>query len=217
MGRVAGGMLCGIQFGIGSSGRRKSWLCIYHWQTLGFCSTFRAYVSQFALCAAPATQSVGQLDLSAALKNDKWITPQEFHALCRLLIPLLLPSPLEDPDKDVYAEHKRLILRDGAWHEINADLEAGSSTAALHIEQHFLGEVGEVRLPRIGELGITKLRCYWEAGYSQGLVYLRARDGGMLCCGANLVAVTHVQEWGWEGDVEGHTEGDWQWCVLNRG
>lgn len=72
---------------------------------------------------------------------------QRFHALWRLLLPLL-PGPLEGLGKDVYAEDKRFkdvywILRDGAQHEINADLEAGSSTAALHIEQCFLGQVVE--------------------------------------------------------------------------
>lgn len=51
--------------------------------------------------------------------------------------------------EDVCAEYKRLkdmcwILRDGARHEINADLEAGSSTAAPRIEQCFLGQVVEV-------------------------------------------------------------------------
>lgn len=48
-----------------------------------------------------------------------------------------------------------------------------------------------MRLPRIGELGITKLRCNWGARYSQGLVYLRARGGGKpgscdACPGAGL-------------------------------
>ena len=44
-----------------------------------------------------------------------------------------------------------------------------------------------------------KLRCCWGVGYSQGLVYLRARDGGTFCCRADLGAATHVQEQGWEG------------------
>lgn len=112
---------------------------------------------------------------------------QSFHPLCRLLLPLL-PGPLEDLGKGVYAEYKRFkdvcwILRDGAWHEINADLQAEPSTAALHIEQWFLGQVVEgVRLSRTGGLGVTKLRRSQGVGYSQGLVYLRARDGGTFCC-----------------------------------
>lgn len=134
---------------------------------------------------------------------DKTVT-QRFHALCRLLLPLL-PGPLEDLGKDVYAEYKRLkdvcwILRDGARHEINAELEAGSSTADLRIEQHFLGQVVEgIRLPRTGGLGIMKLRCSQGLGYSQGLVCLGDRDGATFCCRTDLGAVTGVQEQGWEG------------------
>lgn len=129
---------------------------------------------------------------------------QRFHALCRLLLPLL-PGPLEDLGKDVYAEYKRSkdvcwVLKDGARHEINADLEAGSSTAALHIEQRFLGQVvAGVKLPRAGGPGIRKLRCSQGAGYSQGLVNLGARDGGTFCCRTDLGAVTPVQVQGWEG------------------
>lgn len=72
---------------------------------------------------------------------------QRFRALWRLLLPLL-PSPSEGLGKDVYAEYKRLkdvcwILRDGAQRGINPDLGAGSSTAALHMEQCFLGQVVE--------------------------------------------------------------------------
>lgn len=92
------------------------------------------------------------------------------------------------------------MLRDGARHEINADLEAGSSTAALRIEQRFLGQVVVgVKLPKAGGLGITKLRCSQGVGYSQGLVNLGARDGGTFFCRTHLGTVTPVQVQGWEG------------------
>lgn len=57
-----------------------------------------------------------------------------------------LAWPFRRSGQNVYAEYKRFkdvcwILRDGAQHEINADLEAGSS--ALHIEQCFLGQMVE--------------------------------------------------------------------------
>lgn len=83
---------------------------------------------------------------TAGLRVGKTMT-QRFHALCRLLLPLL-SGTLEDLCKDVYAEYKRFkdvcwISRDEARHEINEDLEAGSTTAALRIEQCFLGQVEE--------------------------------------------------------------------------
>lgn len=157
-----------------------------------------------SLCNSSLTQcrTAGLVSIREG-QVDKTMT-QRFHALCRLLLPFL-PSPLEDLGKDVYAEYKRFkdvcwILRDGARQEINGDLAAGSSTAALCVEQHFLGQVVEgVRLPRTGGLGIMKPRHSQRAGYSQGLMYLGAGDRGMLCCRTDLGVVTCVQEQGWEG------------------
>lgn len=126
---------------------------------------------------------------------------QKFHALCRLLLPPL-PGPSEDLGKDVYAEYKRFkdvcwIMRDGAQQEINGDLEAGSSTAALHIEQRFLGEVveGEVAEDRRAgnhEAGmLLGSRTQPGAGVSWGQgwrdVLLQSRPGGCHTCpGAGL-------------------------------
>lgn len=134
---------------------------------------------------------------------DKTVT-QKFHALCRLLLPPL-PGPSEDLGKGVYAEYKRFkdvcwIMRDGAQQEINADLEAGSSTAALHIEQRFLGEVveqGEAAEDRragnhearmlLGSRTQPGAGVSWGQGWRD--VLLQSRPG----------AVTRVQEPGWEG------------------
>lgn len=132
---------------------------------------------------------------------DKTVT-QKFHALCRLLLPPL-PDPSEDLGKDVYAEYKRFkdvcwVMRDGAQQEINADLEAGSSTAALHIEQRFLGEVveqGETTEDRRAGNHEAKMLLGRRTQPGAGASW----DGGTFCCRADVGAVTRVQEPGWEG------------------
>lgn len=122
-------------------------LCINHWHISAF-HTHSNPTHLVLLPVQPLPHAVLHSRTSRIREGsgDKTMT-QRSHALQRLLLPLL-PGPLEGLGKDVYAGYKRFkdmcwILRDEAQHEINADLGAGSSTAALHIEQCFLGQVEE--------------------------------------------------------------------------
>lgn len=63
-----------------------------------------------------------------------------------------------------------------------------------------------MRLLRTGGLGIMKLRCSQGVGYSQGLMCLRARDGGTFYCRTDLGPSCVARSRTGKGNMEGHAE-----------